>query len=109
LCEGGRFLAFLARSYGWQASARQTSLSKIMKYVYLLRSIPHPDQRYIGITDDLSKRLNSQNSGGSPHTSKFRPWEIVVAIRFDHDSRAAAFEHYLKSGSGREFANRHFW
>jgi len=80
-----------------------------MKYVYLLRSIPFPNQRYIGITDDLKKRLDNHNSGGSPHTSKFRPWKVVVAMRFEEDSKAAAFEQYLKSGSGRAFVNRHFW
>jgi len=80
-----------------------------MKYVYLLRSIPYPNQRCVGMTDNLSKRLGKHNSGGSPHTSKFRPWEIIVAIRFKDDSKAAAFEHYLKSGSGKAFANRHLW
>jgi hypothetical protein len=37
------------------------------------------------------------------------PWELVVAVRFEDARRAAAFEQYLKSGSGRAFAKRHFW
>ncbi|NIU08656.1 MAG: GIY-YIG nuclease family protein [Phycisphaerae bacterium] len=28
-----------------------------MYYVYLLRSIPNPDQTYIGFTEDLKTRL----------------------------------------------------
>jgi hypothetical protein len=32
-----------------------------------------------------------------------------VAIKFEDDQKALAFEKYLKSGSGRAFANRHFW
>ena len=32
-----------------------------MFYVYLLRSIPNPDQTYIGFTEDLKTRLNAHN------------------------------------------------
>ena len=80
-----------------------------VKYVYLLQSIRQPDQRYVGLTDDLQKRLAVHNRGGSPHTSKYAPWRVVTVVRFDDDQRAWAFEQYLKSGSGRAFANRHLW
>ncbi len=80
-----------------------------MKSVYLLQSISHPQQRYIGLTSNLKERLEAHNAGKSPHTSKFRPWRNVVAVRFDDDTKAVAFERYLKSGSGRAFANRHLW
>ena len=54
-------------------------------YVYLLRSTSHPDQRYVGLTNNLKKRLADHNAGRSPHTSKCAPWEIVVAVYFkDH-------------------------
>jgi hypothetical protein len=33
---------------------------------------------------------------------------LVVAIEFPNESAAARFERYLKSGSGRAFAKRHF-
>lgn len=80
-----------------------------MKNVYLIQSLAHPHRRYIGLAEDLDNRLNSHNAGRSPHTSKFKPWELVVSIRFDNDARAIEFERYLKSGSGQAFANRHFW
>ncbi len=80
-----------------------------MKYVYLLRSISDPRHTYVGLTDDPKRRLEKHNKGKSPHTSKYRPWEIEVAIRFDDEKKAALFERYLKSGSGHAFANRHFW
>ena len=79
-----------------------------MRYVYLIRSISSPKQKYIGITDDLKRRLRDHNSGDSPHTSKYRPWEIVTAVAFADTQKAVAFEKYLKLGSGRAFANRHF-
>jgi len=80
-----------------------------MRYIYLLESISHPRKRYVGITHDLNNRLKEHNADKSPHTAKFKPWKIVVAIRFLNDRRAEAFEKYLKSGSGHAFANHHFW
>jgi len=43
-------------------------------YVYILRSIAHPKQIYIGYTHDLKTRLAQHNAGKSAHTSKFAPW-----------------------------------
>jgi len=78
-------------------------------YVYLLRSISRPDQRYVGLTSGLRQRLAEHNAGKSPHTSKFVPWRIVAAVYFADRARAEAFEKYLKQGSGHAFANRHLW
>ena len=81
---------------------------KTMFYTYILRSLSHPDQRYIGSTSDLKARLIKHNSGEVPHTSKFKPWKIEVYIAFETEEKAIAFESYLKSGSGHAFAKRHF-
>lgn len=40
-------------------------------YVYLIRSLSHPDQRYIGLTEDLKTRLAAHNAGRSPLDLKF--------------------------------------
>ena len=80
-----------------------------MKYVYLLQSISHPEQRYVGLTSDLQKRLAAHNASKSPHTAKYRPWKIVTYLAFSDDVKAASFEKYLKTGSGRAFANKRFW
>lgn len=80
-----------------------------MKYVYLLQSLRHPDRRYIGITSDPQERLAEHNAGKSPHTSKYVPWKTVVLIGFEEDEKAFQFERYLKTGSGRAFANKHFF
>ena len=79
-----------------------------MKYLYLIQSLPVPDQRYIGITANLDERLQTHNAGGSPHTSKYRPWKFVLHFCFQDDQRAVEFERYLKSGSGHAFAKKHF-
>ncbi|MBI5368830.1 MAG: GIY-YIG nuclease family protein [Planctomycetes bacterium] len=80
-----------------------------MKYVYILESLSDPVRHYTGITHDLQRRLEQHNRGEGVHTRLFRPWKILVAIRFEDDTRALAFEAYLKTGSGQAFARRHFW
>lgn len=42
-----------------------------MKYVYLLQSLSHPDQRYVGMTADIAQRLAAHNAWQSTHTSKY--------------------------------------
>ncbi len=60
------------------------------------------------MTDDLDARISKHNEGGSPHTSKFRPWKLDVVVGFTDKHRSAAFERYLKTGSGFAFAKKHF-
>jgi predicted GIY-YIG superfamily endonuclease len=78
-----------------------------MKYVYILRSIAEPDRHYTGLTNDLRDRIAHHNGGQVSHTSKFKPWRIKTYIAFSDEERAAAFEKYLKSPSGRAFAKKH--
>ena len=73
-------------------------------YVYILESLADPQRHYTGLTDDLKRRLQKHNQGGVPHTSKFTPWRVRVAIAFQAREQAAVFEIYLKSHSGRAFA-----
>ncbi len=80
-----------------------------MHYVYLLRSMPCPEQRHIGFTEDLRQRLRTHNEGGSPHTAKYRPWELATYLAFSDKHKALAFDLYPKSGSGHAFANKRLW
>jgi putative endonuclease len=75
-----------------------------MYYVYLLRSIPSPDQTYIGYTTDLNTRLKSNNYGKCKHTSKYKPWEVVTYTAFKEQSKALAFEKYRKAISKLGFS-----
>ena len=87
---------------------RQKIGEKRMFYTYILRSIAQPEQRYIGSTADLKSRLAKHNAGEVPHTSKFKPWKVEAYFAFETKEKAAAFEAYLKTGSGHAFAKRHF-
>jgi predicted GIY-YIG superfamily endonuclease len=73
----------------------------------LLESLTHPAECYVGLTDNLRYRLKVHNSGGSPHTSKFKPWRLVTYVAFSDEKKAVLFERYLKSHSGRAFAKKH--
>lgn len=79
-----------------------------MTYVYILQSEVGPSKHYVGILSDPARRLDEHNNGKSIHTNKHKPWKIVISIGFDDAAKAAAFERYLKSGSGRAFAKKHF-
>ena len=80
-----------------------------MHSVYLIRSISKPEQTYIGLTADLQARMKKHNAGESPHTAKHKPWALISYHTFSSREKAAAFEQYLKTGSGRAFAKRHLW
>lgn len=77
-------------------------------YVYMLQSLSNPENHYIGYTTDIKKRLAKHNEGGSPYTSKNKPWKIKVAIAFEDKEKALAFEKYLKTHFGRAFTSKHF-
>jgi putative endonuclease len=77
-------------------------------YVYILASDSNEGTHYTGVTRDLKQRLLEHNQGKCPNTAWHRPWRIETAVAFRSQAKARAFEKYLKSGSGREFALRHF-
>jgi len=74
-------------------------------YVYILKSA-NSDHYYTGFTENLDSRLKHHNSGGDPHTSKYRPWQIKTALAFTDRAKALDFERYLKTQSGRAFARK---
>jgi putative endonuclease len=77
-------------------------------FVYVIVSTVDPRRHYVGLTSDVPRRLTVHNSGGSQHTAQHRPWRLIVSLEFATQSSAATFEKYLKTGSGRAFAKRHF-
>ena len=77
-------------------------------FVYVLESLTEPDRHYTGLCTNVEERLELHNNGLSHHTAKWRPWRLIVAIEFAEEVVAARFERYLKTGSGRAFARRHF-
>jgi len=78
------------------------------RFVYILRSEVDSARCYVGLTSNVQARLEVHNSGLAQYTSRDRPWRLLVAIEFASERGAIQFEKYLKTGSGRAFAKRHF-
>jgi len=79
-----------------------------MFYTYIIRSKTFPEKTYIGYSADLKKRIDYHNAGKCKYTSNFTPWELVFYAAFKDKKKAMDFEKYLKSHSGKAFANKRF-
>jgi putative endonuclease len=77
------------------------------RFVYIIRSVNHPERRYVGLSADVAARLNAHNAGQNRSTAPWKPWLVDVTIEFRTERMAVHVERYLKSGAGHAFANRH--
>lgn len=76
----------------------------IVYNVYILQSAVDDSKLYVGITNDLKRRLNEHNTEPTcSYTKAYKPWKIRTFINFDNKIKAEAFERYLKTPSGRAF------
>lgn len=80
-----------------------------MHYVYLIESVAFPGKRYVGYTENLRQRLLDHNAGTNRSTEPFGPWKLSTYCAFSTRAQAMEFERYLKSGSGKAFANKRLW
>ncbi len=83
--------------------------NSVFYYVYVIESKVDTAHFYTGFTENLESRLKDHNSGKNPHTAKHKPWRIKTAIAFTNRQKALDFERYLKTNSGRAFANKRLW
>jgi len=72
-----------------------------MHYVYILYS-NKLSKRYIGLSDDLKRRLQEHNNGNCKFTSSGIPWKLIYYEVFKSKKDARNEELFLKSGKGRE-------
>lgn len=77
-----------------------------MKFVYIIQS-EKDESYYVGITENIEKRLEEHNSGSSKYSSVKRPYKMIWYCGFQNNEKAYEFERYLKAGSGMAFRNRH--
>ncbi len=75
-------------------------------YVYIL--ICNNNKHYTGCTSNLKERLGKHFNGYVESTKNLRPLKLHCYFSFIDKQTAFKFEKYLKSGSGRAFANKHF-
>ena len=79
-----------------------------MHYVYILQSQKDSFKYYVGLTDNLARRVGQHNTlPGCSYTIKYGPWNLKTHIAFEDNRLAGKFEIYLKSHSGKAFLKKH--
>ncbi len=56
---------------------------------------------YVGLTDNVERRLEEHNAGISYFTKQHRPWKVIYTEELNTLLEARKREKYLKSASGR--------
>jgi predicted GIY-YIG superfamily endonuclease len=75
-----------------------------MWYVYFLE-LCNKDI-YVGSTDDLRRRFRSHQRGQVLSTKHYLPAVLRSYVAVSTETDARKLERYLKSGSGKAFANK---
>ena len=83
--------------------------SNSMFYVYMIQSKVDATCYYTGYTSDLRKRMSAHNAGRNVSTAAKKPWVLIGYVAFNEKSKALDFEKYLKTSSGKAFANKRLW
>jgi len=76
-----------------------------MWYVYILES-QSDNNNYVGMSDNLSRRITLHNSGKVTFTQYRVPFKIIYCEAYLNKHDAAAREQFLKSGWGKNFIKR---
>ncbi|MFZ5559554.1 MAG: GIY-YIG nuclease family protein [Patescibacteria group bacterium] len=79
-----------------------TTTSNMFFYVYVLESLKD-GERYIGITNDLKRRIEEHNNGRNFGTSYRRPFKLIYCEICTNEDDAKRREKYLKCTGGRRF------
>jgi putative endonuclease len=75
--------------------------SKNMFVVYAIKSLEH-EYIYVGLTNNLDRRLAEHNGGRNKTTKPYSPFKLIYTEEFNLRSEARLREKYFKSGSGKE-------
>lgn len=77
-------------------------------FVYILKSINYA-KTYVGITDNIHRRLIQHNNGYHPYTKRYAPWKIITIEKNKNRAEARAREKYLKSCTGRKWISNNLF
>ena len=69
---------------------------------YAIRSISR-NYTYIGLTNNLVRRLNQHNKGYNRTTKPYKPFQLIYTKEFKTRTEAREHEKFLKSAKGRDF------
>jgi len=95
----------MARLDSPRRSRGEAGRTLIMYKVYILKSLIWP-KAYVGLTDDLVRRLKEHNSGKHFYTKRYIPWEIIYFENHPDLKEARKREKYFKSAAGRRYMKK---
>ncbi|MCH7828465.1 GIY-YIG nuclease family protein [Patescibacteria group bacterium] len=79
-----------------------------MKYiVYILQSLS-AKKSYVGVTDNIERRIKEHNSGKHFYTKRHTPWKVIHTEEYSNFQEAQRQEKYLKTTSGRRIMKKIF-
>ena len=78
---------------------------KGLMFVYVLESLIDGSY-YIGVTNNLNKRLSYHNEGKSNYTSKKMPWRLKYTEEYKNISEALRRERQLKGWKSHRAINK---
>lgn len=73
--------------------------------VYAIKSLDR-NYIYVGLTEDLDRRIAEHNSGKNKTTKPYKPFKLIYSEEFQTRMEARIKEKNLKSGSGKEFLKK---
>ena len=73
-----------------------------MFFVYAIKSESR-NYIYVGLTDNLERRLSEHNNGRNRTTKPYKPFVLIHSEVFKTRVEARGREKYLKSGIGKDF------
>lgn len=73
-----------------------------MFFVYAIKSNDR-NYIYVGLTNNLDRRIEEHNSGKNRTTKPYRPFRLIYSETFSTRSEARIKEKILKSGFGKEY------
>ena len=71
-------------------------------FVYAIKSIQR-NYIYVGMTNNLERRIIDHNNGRNRSTKAYIPFELIFSEVVQNRNEARKREKYLKTGSGRNF------
>ena len=78
-----------------------------MYFLYILKSIKYK-KTYVGMTNNVQRRLSEHNKGECHFTKKYAPWVIIYTEILTNQEEAHKRERYFKSSVGRRWMKAKF-
>ena len=97
-----QFIILLSSAHSPACRQAGQLVEVIMFFVYVLKS-EKDGNLYIGMTNDLGRRLNEHNCGRNLSTKYRRPFRLIYSEKLSDRAQARYREKFLKSGIGREW------